>query len=184
MEILKEQIKKQIAPYIDKIRNYPHFSYIKGRMQEAQGIIGYCFDDISLLMLAFCRTKIHNEKGKNNETYFSDTLATLGDSVLHMLLVEYFFAKGKDKQEINDCAEKLEKNETLSNIREKNKLTKYLYHENCFYDTAPQYDQVSISASGHEPCIEAIIGAIYLDKGIDAAREWIIRHIIAPLPAV
>ena len=180
MENLKEQTKKKISSDMETISKYPHFSEIKCKMEEAQESIGYYFDEISLLMVAFCRTKIDNGKGKNNDTYVSDTLATLGDSVLHMLLVEYFFLKGKDKQEINDCAEELEKNETLTKIRERNKWTQYLYHECYFYDTAPKHNQVSISASGHEPCIEAIIGAIYLDKGMDAAWEWIFKYIVEP----
>lgn len=173
---LKQDIRNQISCFLKETEDYDCFSQIEPKMKEAQEKIGYTFNDISFLKLAFCRTKILPDNAvKNNDTYKNDTLAQIGDAVLDLIFVEYGFSDGKTKKEIDDLRQKEGKNEKLSVITEK-KFKQYCYHQTHFYKNAPREKQVACSK--HDSVVEAIIGAIYLDGGLNKARKWIYTNLL------
>ena len=163
--------------FLDEVQNYPHFQEIQKRIAEAQNHIGYTFNNISFLMLAFCRRKIDIEgAGKKNKTYMNDTLAQVGDAILDLILVESYFKKGKNKKEIDDARKNCGNNSNLFNFTIANGFVQFCYNDKYFHGEAPLEEQVA--AGNHDSIVEAIIGAIYLDAGIDAAREWISKNIL------
>ena len=103
----------------------------------------------------YCQ-RIHSSgDGKNRRNYTNDSLATLGDSLLKFILTEYLFDNNYDKADITQKKQQLEDNNTLY-----------------FSDEAPLENQVYHSKQ--DVYIEAIIAAIYKDKGIEYCKNWTI----------
>ena len=143
------------------------------KMYELAKSINYEFDDISFLKQAMHCQIIHKSgDGKNRKNYTNDSLATLGDAVLKLILSEYLFDKDYDKAKITKEKEKIENGSTLFDLCNKSKIIKYAYNNTNFFDNAPQNNQVAHPE--HDPYIEAIIAAIYKDKGLEYCRNWVI----------
>ena len=146
---------------------------IIAKMYELANLIDYDFNDISFLKEAMHCQIIHKSgDGKNRKNYTNDSLATLGDAVLKLILSEYLFDKDYDKAKITKEKEKIENGSTLFNLCNKSGIIKYAYNDKYFFDDAPQNNQVAHPE--HDPYIEAIIAAIYKDKGFDYCKNWII----------
>ena len=144
------------------------------KMYELATLIDYEVSDISLLKQAMHCQIIHKSgDGKNRKNYTNDSLATLGDAVLKLILTEYLFDKGYDKAKITKEKEKIETGSTLFDLCNKSKIIKYAYNDTNFFDNAQQNNQVAHPE--HDPYIEAIIAAIYKDKGLEYCRNWVIE---------
>ena len=178
MKDIIHSIKKQLVSFSEEVKTYPCYSEIKKHMTEAKKQIDHPFQNDIILMLAFCRVKLEIEgAGENNATYKNDSLAQIGDAVLDLIIVERGFGKGKTKREIDHERQLQATNKQLHSITESKGLSQFCYHENYFYNDAPQHDRVS--AGTHDAIVEAIIGAIYLDGGLDKAREWILKNVLS-----
>ena len=145
----------------------PDKAKIHARMHALAARIGYAYRDLSHLAAAmYCK----KEAGKAN--YTNDAMATLGDAVLKLVLAEYFFDLGMDKDEITKRKLELEKNATLKAICDRAGLYAYAYNEHYFSGDAPPHRR--LPQPDHDFYMEAIIAAIYLDLGLEAARAWIL----------
>ena len=172
------EIEKLISDFSEELHRYPHSAKIEERMKELEKLINYAFQNISFLELALCRTKINVPgSGKSNKTYKNETLAQVGDAVLDLSIVEFYFSKGCLKKEIDDQRQKQAKNERLFNFANSKGLRQFCYHKTHFYGEAPGNRQVS--ANKHDATVEAIIGAIYFDGGLDKAKEWCMEYVLA-----
>ncbi len=157
-----------------KIQEYPHFEEIQKRAKKAEEKIDYHFSDISYLPVIFCRTKI--PPGKNN--YMNETLAQLGDFVLDLVIAELYFSQGKGKAEIDRARQNTARNSCLINFTNTKELVQFCYNEQHFHDEPNVPDHEKVSANQHDSFVEALIGAIYLDGGLNEARKWIYENII------
>jgi len=118
--------------------------------------------------------KIENkDDGKHRKNYENDALATLGDSILKFILTEYFFDKVQDKKYITDEKKKIEDNKTLFELSNQLKIYEFAYNDKYFYDKSPEEDKVSNKK--HNQYIEAIIGAIFKDKGFEYTKKWVVE---------
>lgn len=143
------------------------------KMIELAKLINYEPNDISYLQKAMHCQIIHKYgDGKNRKNYTNDSFATLGDAILKFVLSEYLFDKGCDKAEITQKKQTLEDNSTLFNLCIKSGIYRYAYNDFYFSADAPKENQVYHSA--HDVYIEAIIAAIYKDKGFDYCKKWVI----------
>ncbi len=154
---------------------------ITSKMKELANLINYELNDISFIKKAMHCQIIHKiGDGKNRKNYTNDSYATLGDAILKFVLTEYLFDKGCDKAEITQKKQTLEDNSTLFNLCNECGIFRYAYNDFYFSDDAPLENQVPHSK--HDVYIEAIIAAIYKDKGLDYCKKWIIsffqRHSI------
>ncbi|MDE5855573.1 MAG: hypothetical protein K2H06_00850 [Anaeroplasmataceae bacterium] len=67
---------------------------IRIKMLELSSLINYEPSDLSFLEKAMHCQIIHSEyDGKNRKNYTNDSLATLGDSILKFVLVEFLYDK-------------------------------------------------------------------------------------------
>ena len=149
---------------------------IKNKMLKLAGLINYEPNNLSFLEKAMHCQIIHSEfDGKNRKNYTNDSLATLGDSILKFVLTEFLFDKGYDKSQITKKKEKLEKNDFLYNLCNSTGIIKYAFNDNYFYEEAPKECQVYHAK--HDVYIEAIIAAIYKDRGLEYCKQWIISFI-------
>lgn len=145
----------------------PTNQQIGARMRRLAEQIGYEYHDLSYLKEAMRCVK---EEGKND--YTNDAMATLGDAVMKLIWSEYFFDKGLDKDEITVRKAALEQNATLRKISDEKGIARFAYNDEFFADEAPENRKLPYGK--HDIYVEAIIAAIYKDRGLDYVRQWLI----------
>ncbi len=142
--------------------------------------IGIKFKNRVLLEEAFTHRSYLNEntdwRGKHNER-----LEFLGDAVLELIVTEHLFSifKDKDEGELTSYRAALVNANMLSETAQDLGLNDYLllsHGEAKDLGRARQY----ILANA----FEALIGAIYLDAGYDAADKFVKKHILTKISDV
>jgi ribonuclease III len=142
--------------------------------KSVSNIIGEKPDNISLYRLAF----MHSSVGKNiNENGFKESnerLEYLGDAVLGMVIAEYLFKKFpyKDEGFLTDIRSRIVNRESLNNLAKRLGINSLIEFE-------ANKRQVIARTSMYGDAMEALIGAIYLDKGFKVARKFIIKKLIS-----
>lgn len=143
---------------------------LKTNLKGFQEKINYQFNNENLLLTALTHSSYANECGGA----YNERLEFLGDSVLGMITAEYFFSQNKKVPE-----------------GELTKLRAATVCEKSLFGFAKEIDLGSyillgkgeMNTGGRErPSIlsdafEAVIAAIYLDGGMDKAREFVLRFV-------
>ncbi len=99
----------------------------------------------------------------------------MGDAILKFILTEYFFDKGYDKAAISTKKQQLENNKVLYSLDNESGIYNYAYNDLYFSDEAPLENKVYHSQ--HDVYIEAVITAIYKDKGMEYCKNWCIEFL-------
>lgn len=128
------------------------------------------FEDINLLDTALTHSSYVN--GKKNASYY-ERLEFLGDSVLQLLITEYLYTNYTDKTEGELTRKRalIVCENSLYEISNKWKMGEFINMSKGEELTGGR-SRVSILAD----CVEACIAAIYLDKGIEVVREFVISN--------
>ncbi len=144
----------------------PTHEHILARMADLAAALDYTYRDLTHLSRAmYCK----KQRGHGN--YTNDAMATLGDAVLKLVWSEHFFAQGLDKDEITQRKADLENNGTLKNLCDVTGAQNFAYNDQHFADEAPGHRR--LPHRDHDFYIEAIIAAIYLDRGLQYTKGWI-----------
>ncbi|WP_298298482.1 ribonuclease III [Hydrotalea sp.] len=137
--------------------------------KELKNVLGIKPGKLSLYKIALSHRSVKDTPEENNER-----LEYLGDAVLSAVVADYLFkrypykgegfltemrSKMVNRQQLNDIAVKM----GLKRITRFNKFDGSLKSSQIFGNT-----------------LEAITGAIYLDKGYEKTRQWVIRQILIP----
>ncbi len=131
-------------------------------MVEAQ--IGYIFQNRSLLLRALTRLAYTLETGLPPDAHM-DALATLGDAVINVAVVEALVADGAhDKGAITNRKMNLVNMTRLRGLAEGLDLEGYVR-----WGKGEAAQRVWTSGRVLAECLEALIGAVYLDGGMSAA---------------
>ena len=147
-------------------------------MTDFEKKIGYEFKDKSLLLRALTHSSYANEKGTGLD---NERLEFLGDSVLGFITAEYLFEHYKNKQE-----------------GELTKKRAYAVCEKTLFGYAEKIDlgDMILLGKGEEhtggrqrpsvvsDAFEAVIAAIYLDGGIEEAKNFDIQVFLALMAIV
>ena len=134
-----------------------------------QQTIGYCFQNEAYLETAFTHSSFKNERGLHRDC--NERLEFLGDSVLGMISADYFYhnlshlPEGEMTKRRAACV--CEK--SLFGFAQEIDLGKYILLGKGEERTGGR-SRASILADA----FEAVIAAIYLDGGIDAARDFVL----------
>ncbi|MFD1259591.1 ribonuclease III [Entomomonas asaccharolytica] len=125
--------------------------------------LGHSFTDLELMTLALTHRSF---SGKNNER-----LEFLGDAILNFVVGEALFERFPQAKEgqLSRLRSKLVKGETLAVLARHFQLGDYL-HLGSGELKSGGFRRDSILADA----VEALIGAIYLDAGMDKARERVL----------
>jgi ribonuclease-3 len=128
------------------------------------------FKDEKLLDVAVTHSSYANQK-KN--IGYNERLEFLGDSVLQLIITEYLFKnyKNKSEGELSRKRSLIVCENSLFEVAQKWELGQYINMSKGEELTGGR-DRTSILAD----CVEAVIAAIYLDKGIEIIREFVIRN--------
>ena len=128
-------------------------------LESIQTNIGFVFSDESLLELALTHKSFDNKS--NNER-----LEFLGDTVLNSVISQYLFLKYPEIPEglLSRIRSQLVKSDTLSKKAKSLKL-----HKAVRLSKGTLNINDSHKKSIYEGCLEALVGAIYIDGGWDQA---------------
>lgn len=148
---------------------------MKDKIQEFAKKIKISFNDIDLLKQAFVHKSFLNEnqnfKLKNNER-----LEFLGDAVLELITTDFLFRQFPEKPEgdLTNIRASLVNSNTLSDVAQKLEIDKYLFLSRGESKDKNSKARRYIMADS----VEAIIGAIYIDKGYDEAKKFVEKNIL------
>lgn len=137
--------------------------------KQVENIISIKIRNVDLFEIALSHRSIKDSNSSNNER-----LEFLGDAVLSSIVADYLFkrypikdegfltemrSKMVNRQQLNDIAIKM----GIKHLMIYNKLDATLKNSQIFGNT-----------------LEAIIGAIYLDKGYEKTQVWVVKQVILP----
>ncbi|GAA0722889.1 ribonuclease III [Clostridium malenominatum] len=140
------------------------------QIKEIEYKLGVVFRDEELLFTAITHSSFANQK-KNVE--YNERLEFLGDSVLQLIITEYLYKNYTDKSE-GELSRKralIVCENSLFEIAQRWQLGNYINMSKGEEITGGR-ERTSILAD----CVEAIIAAIYLDRGIDFVKTFILSN--------
>ena len=136
--------------------------------ERLRGLVGFTPRNLNIFKLAFCHRSNHNlefPKVQSNER-----LEYLGDSILSTIIAEYLFKKYPSKNEgfLTKMRAKIVKRKTLNIVAKKMRLDVFL----------SQLNQTEISNSMLGNALEALVGAVYLEKGYIYTRDFVTASLL------
>ena len=134
--------------------------------------LGIQFNDPSLLKTALTHRSYLNEN--KNIKQSNERLEFLGDSVLSILTSEYLYKKFPDYPEgkLTNTRSVLVRGKTLALVARELNLGEFLLMSKGEKDSGgAQNDALLADAT------EAVIGAIFLDQGLDIVREFLQKYL-------
>ncbi len=139
--------------------------------------IGYRFQDAALLRQAMTHSSFSNEQKINRAKHY-ERLEFLGDAVLELVSSEFLFRANPDMTEgrLTKLRASMVCEPSLAFCAKDLELGQYMRLGKGEESTGGRYrDSITSDA------MEALIGAIYLDGGMDAAKKFINRFILSDL---
>lgn len=145
------------------------------KLQDLEKKLGLDFSNKELLKIAITHSSFANQKKK---VEFNERLEFLGDSVLQLIISEYLYTHFTEKPEgyLTKIRSLIVCENSLYDIGNGWQLGKYMNMSKGEEITGGR-NRVSIVAD----CVEAIIAAIYLDKGIEHAKLFILSNFKATI---
>lgn len=149
----------------------------KRNFMELQQKIGYQYHDQSLLKQAMTHTSFTNEQ-KINKLLSYERIEFLGDAVLEMISSDFFYFTYPDMPEgqLTKLRASSVCEQALAITARQLELGNYLLLGKGEEMTGGR-DRDSIIADA----VEAVIGSIYLDGGIEPAKEFILKYVLNDL---
>ena len=137
--------------------------------KQLKGILGYSPGNVSLYRTALTHRSIKDTTDENNER-----LEYLGDAVLSALIADYLFKRYPYKEEgfLTEMRSKMVNRQQLNDIAIKMGLKKVTVFNKS--DASLKTSQIFGNT------LEALVGAIYLDKGYKKTARWVADRIIMP----
>ncbi|MDD3839644.1 MAG: ribonuclease III [Clostridia bacterium] len=145
----------------------------EGRITKLQGIIGYKFKNKKNLLTAITHSSYANEHNKIDYEC-NERLEFLGDSVLNLTISDYLFNKYQslDEGDLTRIRAGIVSSTPLAIAARKMRLGDYLLLGKGEENTGGRYRD-SILADG----FEAVIGSIYIDGGLEQARDFVLTRL-------
>ena len=138
-------------------------------LRQLCNLLGFMPGRISLYSSALSHRSIKEKATDNNER-----LEYLGDAILGGIIADYLFRKYPYKGEgfLTEMRSKMVNRQTLNEIALKMGLKKLTSFNKS--DSSLKSSQIFGNA------LEALIGAVYMDKGYKATKNWVLKKIIIP----
>ena len=140
-----------------------------GFSADLQHLLGYRTRNIVLF-----QTALNHRSVKDNPTENNERLEFLGDAVIGTVVADYLFKKYPYKGEgfLTEMRSKMVNRAQLNNIAVQMGLRKLTRFNKM--DGGLRTSQIFGNT------LEALVGAIYLDKKYDFAKKWIVEKMIQP----
>ena len=139
-------------------------------LKEIEEHLGVYFNNPTLLKTALTHSSFANQF---KDAEYNERLEFLGDAVLQLCITEYLFNnyKNKSEGELTKIRSLIVCENSLFEIAKKLRLGEYIRMSKGEELTGGR-ERTSIQADA----VEAIIAAVYLDKGIGFVRDFILLH--------
>jgi ribonuclease-3 len=142
-------------------------------------VLGVAFASPDLVKRAFIHRSYINEHPKAGLEH-NERLEFLGDAVLELVVTDHLYRNYENPEgELTSWRSALVKTESLAEVAEKLSLGQYLLMSHGEVKSGGR-SRTALLAN----LIEAIIGALYLDQGYEAAATFIQTQLIAGLPNI
>lgn len=143
------------------------------RLKKLEAKLGITFQDQSLLALALTPRIDRRSVLDNNEK-----LRFLGNGMINALVTEYIYLSASDHtdEEMVRFKDIMMDGERIATIA----LNMGLWEHLRLQDPGKTWSR----AKTLKICFEAIVGAVYLDQGGEVCREFLGRHLFAPLTSL
>ena len=137
--------------------------------KQLSNVLGFTPGEITLYKTALSHRSVREGADENNER-----LEFLGDAVLSSIVAYYLFKKYPYKGEgfLTEMRSKMVNRQKLNDIALKMGLKKITFYNK--YDNALKISQIFGNT------LEALIGAVYLDRGYAGTHKWVEKCIIMP----
>lgn len=150
-----------------RIYNY-YFSKDKEFSKRIRQLIGFTPANLGIFILAFSHKSTASDKSyaiQNNER-----LEYLGDAVLGTIVAEYLFKKYPNSNEgfLTKMRSKIVKRKSLNSIGDKMGLDMIL----------SEYNPTRLSRSMLGNAVEALVGAVYLEKGYRGTKYFVVNKVL------
>ncbi len=140
----------------------------------AKDVLGVTFNDIELLATAFTHRSYVNEHRKTAREH-NERLEFLGDAVLELVVTSYLYANFKDPEGVlTNWRSSLVRTESISAAAARNNFEPLLR-----LSRGEKHGTDRARAQILANCFEAVVGALYLDQGYDAAAAFIHSSLIS-----
>jgi len=136
-------------------------------LKAVQDLIDYRFNDLGLLSAALTHASVADDRLASNER-----LEFLGDAVLGLVICQELFSRFPDflEGDLTRIKSVVVSRETCARVADRLDLAEHLNLGKGIIE-APHMP-ASLTACGYE----AVVGAIYLDGGLEPARRFILSH--------
>lgn len=137
--------------------------------KQVENILGIKPGKIVLYTTALSHRSVKDTPDENNER-----LEYLGDAVLSAIVADYLFKRYPYKGEgfLTEMRSKMVNRQQLNDIAVKMGLKKItLYNK---FDSSLKGSQIFGNT------LEAVVGAVYLDKGYKKTQQWVLEQIVIP----
>lgn len=137
--------------------------------KQLRNVLGFSPGSISLYKTALTHRSVKDAAADNNER-----LEYLGDAILSGIVADFLFKKYPYKEEgfLTEMRSKMVNRITLNDIAIKMGMRKICNFNK--FDSSLKMSQIFGNT------LEAVVGAIYLDKGFIKTRKWVLERIILP----
>ncbi|MCZ6601545.1 MAG: ribonuclease III, partial [Planctomycetota bacterium] len=145
------------------------------RLEECQRTLGYAFKKIAYLKVALTHSSIKTETVPSNER-----MEFLGDSVLGAIISQHLFQQypDYDEGELSRIKSVVVSAPVLARESQRLRLTRYLFVGK------GMSKQEKLPHSLLANAFEAIVAAIFLDRGMAATRKFVLGRLTSHIEAV
>jgi ribonuclease III len=137
-------------------------------------ITGFSPENIKIYQLALQHSSVSKaqEKGFRES---NERLEYLGDAILGAVIAEYLFKKFpyKDEGFLTEIRSRIVNRDSLNDLCKKIGLNKLVEFDSRSYAMAP-------GQSIYGDALEAMVGAVFLDKGFKKCKKFIINRLLSP----
>ena len=151
------------------------FSFPQEKFNQLEKVIGTTIGNKKIYLEAL----IHRSYLEENEQFSlsNERLEFLGDSVLNLIIGEYLFNKFPQEEEgfLTKVRAKMVNRNALSLVADNLNMGELLIISSSVPKSITHNSKSMLSDA-----LEALIGAIYLDKGIDTCKKFIQTNILEP----
>ena len=137
--------------------------------KQLQNVLGFTPGKAVLYKTALTHRSVRDGADENNER-----LEYLGDAILSAIIADFLFKKYPYKEEgfLTEMRSKMVNRNQLNEIAIKMGMKKI-----CFFN---KFDSSLKMSQIFGNTLEAVVGAIYLDKGFNKTKIWVMERIIQP----
>lgn len=145
----------------------------------SRNTLGFEFENIELLITAFTHRSYMNEHKKSAKEH-NERLEFLGDAVLELVVTEYLYGHYSEPEGIlTSWRSALVRTESISEAGANLKFDDLLRLSRGEKRGSERARQQILANT-----FESVTGAIYLEKGYDAAKEFITKNILSKLEGI